>query len=482
MAALAVEELIHVDVYSVAACRQYNALNASVVEAFCQVVTLSNTLVHVVKVAGLVQANCQSHDVTAGHAAVGIVAVAGDLLNLQQNANVGLNGAVFVEVGEVLPEQALIAECQHAAHVSVAVLLSGHGECVAVGEHLGSDLSDGLVSVAFLIHLDEVSVLSPASGIEYQRDVVLMRNAVDFLQVAHGNGLAANRVVGDAGEDQRNVLRTYALNQLLQLLDIHVALERVLLVTAAFRYFPQQGLVVQVTRNGTHLLDVAFGGVEVTIRRNGELLARVTLSKDVANDFHQNGLSCTALLDDKCVRALHLSCAAIEQAAFVLAQINFVHHLLNVAAIGANEVDDLLPVLLAAALEDVAEGVEQNVITGVAAVSLVAEEQACPLMIGHCSGTGVGQHINGQHAGRECELVVMSSLKSALTLLNGDFRKITDCVSKMMGCGYVQRILLAHNKLPPFFWRCCRLCFGGTPVVEEAVYCFLSAWRTAPCL
>ena len=157
------------------------------------------------------------------------------------------------------------------------------------------------------------------------------------------------------------------------------------------------------------------------------------------------------------------SCAAIEQAALVLAQINFVHHLLNVAAIGANEVDDLLPVLLAAALEDVAEGVEQNVITGVAAVSLVAEEQACPLMIGHCSGTGVGQHINGQHAGRECELVVMSSLKSALTLLNGYFRKITDCVSKMMRCGYVQRILLAHNKLPPFFWRCCRLCFGGTP-------------------
>ena len=82
-------------------------------------------------------------------------------------------------------------------------------------------------------------------------------------------------------------------------------------------------------------------------------------------------------------------------------------------------------------------------------------------MIGHCSGTGVGQHINGQHAGRECELVVMSSLKSALTLLNGYFRKITDCVSKMMRCGYVQRILLAHNKitsiflalLPFVFWR-----------------------------
>ncbi len=86
----------------------------------------------------------------------------------------------------------------------------------------------------------------------------------------------------------------------------------------------------------------------------------MTLSKDVANDFHQNGLSCTALLDDKCVRALHLSSAAVEQAAFVLAEIDLVHHLLDVTAIGADQVDDLLPVLLAAALENVAEGVESR--------------------------------------------------------------------------------------------------------------------------
>ena len=39
---------------------------------------------------------------------------------------------------------------------------------------------------------------------------------------------------------------------------------------------------------------------------------------------------------------------------------------------------NLLPVLLAAALEDVAEGVEQNIVAGVAAVSLVAEEQGSP--------------------------------------------------------------------------------------------------------
>ena len=79
---------------------------------------------HVAEVAGLVQTSCQSHDVAAGHAAVGVVAVAGDLLNLDQNADVGLDGAVLVEVGELLPEQTLVAEREHAAHVSVAVLLT----------------------------------------------------------------------------------------------------------------------------------------------------------------------------------------------------------------------------------------------------------------------------------------------------------------------------------------------------------------------
>ena len=279
-----------------------------------------------------------------------------------------------------------------------------------------------------------------------------MSYAVDLAQVAHGYRLAADRVVGDAGEYQRNVLRTNRGDQLLELLDVHVALERILLVRAAFRNFVQQFLVVQVTRNRAHLLDVALGGVEVTVGRNGEYLARMTSSQDLLNDFHQNGLSCTALLDDEGVRTLHLSCAAVEQAAFVLAQINFVHHLLDVAAVGANEVQNLLPVLLAAALEDVAEGVEQNVITGVAAVSLVAEEQGSQLLVGHCGGAGVGQHINGQHAGRECELVPVRCVQSALALLNGCLRKIAYSVCTVLRHCYIQRIVLlvlVHFSLPP---------------------------------
>ena len=76
------------------------------------------------KVAGLVETGGQCHDVPAAHAAVGVVAVAGDLLDLDQHAHVGLDRAVLVEVGELLPEQALVPESQHAAHVGVAVFLA----------------------------------------------------------------------------------------------------------------------------------------------------------------------------------------------------------------------------------------------------------------------------------------------------------------------------------------------------------------------
>ena len=76
-----------------------------------------------------------------------------------------------------------------------------------------------------------------------------MRHAVDLLDVRHGDRLAAYRIVRDAAEYQRHVLRTDALDELLELLNVHIALERVLLVAAAFGYFVQQFLVVQVARD-----------------------------------------------------------------------------------------------------------------------------------------------------------------------------------------------------------------------------------------
>ena len=268
-----------------------------------------------------------------------------------------------------------------------------------------------------------------------------MRHAVYLAQVRHGNGLAADGVVGDAGEDQRYVFGADALDELFELLDVHVALEGVLLISAALGYLIEQRLVVEVAWDGTHLLDVALGGVEVAVGGDGEHLARVPGREDVAHDLHEHRLRRAALLDDEGVGPLHLRGAAVEEAALVLAEVELVHQLLDVAAVGAHEVDGLLPVLLAAALEDVAEGVEKDVVTGVAAIGLIAKEEGGPLVVGHCCCAGVGQHVHSQHPGGECKLVVVRGLKGALALLHGDRGQVADRKGTVARGGYVQRIL-----------------------------------------
>ena len=194
----------------------------------------------------------------------------------------------------------------------------------------------------------------------------------------------------------------------------------------------------------------------------------MTLGQDLLHDLHQDGLSGTALLDDEGVGALHLSSAAIEQAALVLAEIDLVHHLLDVTAIGADQVDDLLPVLLAAALENVAEGIQQHIVAGVAAVGLVAQEQGCPLLVGHSGGTGVRQHIHSQHAGGERKLIPVRSVQSALALFNGSLRKIAHHICAVLRHRHIQgivlRILVHFVYLHNLAFSACF--FGDTPVVE----------------
>ena len=452
MAPLAVEELVHVDIHRVAAGGQNHALDPGLVEALGQILALLHAAVHVTEVAALIQAAGQGHDVPAAHAAVGVVAVAGDLLDLQQHAHVGLDASVLVEVGELLPEQALITEGQHAAHVGVAVLLGGHGEAVAVREHFRGDLGDGFVLIAGLVHLDEVAVLRPAGHVEDQGDVILPGNPVNLLDVAHGDGVAADGVIGDAGEDQGHILGADALDQLLQLVDVHVALERVLLIASALGNLIQQLLVIEVAGDGAHLLDVALGGVEVAVGGDGKDLAGMALGQNLLHNLHQHGLGGPALLDDKAVGALHLRGAAVEEASLILAQVQLVHHLLHVPAVGAHQVDGLLPVLLPAPLKDVAEGIQQDIIAGVPAIGLVAQEEGGPLLVGHGGGAGVGQHVHRQHPGGEGELVVVGGLQGTLALLDGDGGQVADREGEVMGSGNVQGIIrhvLVHFDLPP---------------------------------
>ena len=131
---------------------------------------------------------------------------------------------------------------------------------------------------------------------------------------------------------------------------------------------------------------------------DGENLAGMTGGQNLLHDLHQHRLSGTALLNDKGVGALHLLGAAVEQAALVLAEEQIVHHLLQVAAVGTDQVDALLPILLAAAL----------------------------------GGAGVRQHINGQQASGEGELIPVGGVQGALTLFNSSLGQITHDVRAVL--------------------------------------------------
>ena len=343
----------------------------------------------------------------------------------------------------------------------MAVLLGGHGEAVAVGEHLGSDLGDGLVGIAFLVDLDEVAVLRPAGHVEHEGNIVLLGDLGSLPDGLHGNGLAADGIIGDGGVDQRHVLRTHGLDQLLQLGNIHIALEGILLVHAALGDFVQQLLVVQVAGNGAHLLDVALGGIKVTVGGDGEHLAGMALGHDLLDHFEQHGFRCTALLDDEGVGALQLCGAAVEQTALVLAQVQLVHELVNVGAVSADQVDGFLPVLFAAALEDVTEGFQQHIVALVAAVGFVAQEHGGPLHIGHGGGAGVGEHVHGQHACGEGELIVVGGLQGTFPLLHGDFGDVAGDIGVAAGGLHIQGIFFCHNTCYLQFL------FGDTPVIAD---------------
>ena len=361
----------------------------------------------------------------------------------------------------------------------MTVLLGGHGEGIAVGEHFRGDLRDGLIGVALLVHLDKVAVFRPAGHIEHHRDIVAVGHPVDLLDVVHGNGLPTHGVIRDAAEDQRHILRPHAFNELLQLFDVHVALEGVLLIAAALRDRPQQLFIVKVAWNRAHLLDVALGGIEVTIGGNGEFPAGVTLTQDIPHDLHQHGLRRPALLDDKGVGTLHLGRAAVEEAALVLAEIDLIHHLLHIPAIGADKVNDLFPVFLPAPLENVPERVQQYVVAGVAAVGLVPQEQGGPLLVRHGGGAGVGEHIHRQKAGGEGELIVVCGFQGPLPLLNGNLGNIADSKGKMMGRGNIQRILCVHTSFTSILRVHRTLFFGDTPVGGEPGFPHpLCVWRT----
>ena len=272
-----------------------------------------------------------------------------------------------------------------------------------------------------------------------------MRDTIDLADVCHGDSLTANRIVRDAGEDQRNIFHTDSLNQLLELFNIHIALEGVLLIVPALGNLIEQLLVIQIARHGSHLLDIALCGIKMSVGRNGEDLTGVALRKNFLDYFHQNRLGCASLLNDEAVRALHLCRASVEQTALIFAEVDFIHHFLHIAAVGSHQICDLLPVFFTAALKDITEGIQKHIVSGIASVSLVSKEERRPLLVGHGCCSGIGEHVHCQHAGRKSKFIVVCGLQGAFALLDSDVRDIAHSESAVVRSGNVQGILFRHN-------------------------------------
>ena len=396
--------------------RKDHALDAVFVKTLGQVFALIHPLLQVLNAPALVQSRGQGHDVPAGHSAVRVVAVAGNLLYLQQNSHVRDHVSLRVKVGEILPEQALVPERKDAAHVGVAVLFQAGGKSVAVGKQLFCDGENGFVLITHLVHLDKIAVLGPAGGVQHEGDSVLVGDAAGFPNVGHGNRLSAHRVVGDGGVDQRNIFRAHLLNQGFQLCRVHISLEGILLIDSALRHLPEKLLVKAVAGCGAHLLDVALRGVEMAVGGDGEILTWMALPQDFADHGEQYALSGAPLGHDEGVGALHLGRASVEQSPFIFTEIHFIHHFVNVLAVRSHQIDH--PLLIVPPLEHIPERLHKHIISLVASVGLVPQEHGAPLHVRHGGSAGIRQHIHGQHARRKCKFIVVGGFERPLALLH----------------------------------------------------------------
>ena len=118
----------------------------------------------------------------------------------------------------------------------MSIFLKGCGNHIKVGEHLLCDFTDGLVPIALFIHLNEVTVFCPSCTVHNKWNIVLVCNLGNLSDILHGNSLSAYRVIGNCRINQRNILHTYSLNQLVELINVHISLKRILLIFSALWY------------------------------------------------------------------------------------------------------------------------------------------------------------------------------------------------------------------------------------------------------
>ena len=302
--------------------------HAVFVEQVAQQFHLADAGVELFELGILVEAHGQGVHVAARHAAVGEVTLVHDA------------------VLHRLAVELLVVHGQEAAHVHHAVLLGRNGHQVGVGVDFAYDLLDALVLVAGLAGLDEVGVLGEAGRVDQHRDAVAAAQLGGLADVAHRNGLAAGRVVGDGQHHARDLLLRVRLEHVLQLLQIHFTLERKLLLRVG------RSVDGAVDRMAAAELDVALRGVEMRVARH-----------DVA----------------------------------LLEQGREDHVLGGAALVGRQEVGHA---------EEVVHDLLQPEVGRGAGVALVARHHGRPLAVAHRARARVGQQVDGDLVAAQFEEVV----------------------------------------------------------------------------
>ena len=111
----------------------------------------------------------------------------------------------------------IVMAAEKSADIRQAVFLGAHRGAVGERKHLLRDLQEASFAEARLVFLDEIGIFRIAAGVDNQRNILFLQRLLDRSYILQRNGLAAASVVRDGDHAERNVLRAFRLDQVLEL-------------------------------------------------------------------------------------------------------------------------------------------------------------------------------------------------------------------------------------------------------------------------
>ena len=177
-----------------------------------------------------------------------------------RHAAVGEKSLIDRQPGLELSEHLFVVRGDHPAS-DAGVLPAAHVEDIGLGRHFLDDLGDGLVRVSLFPLPDEIGVLREQAAVQDQDEAVLIADLADLFEVGHGERLPAEKVGRGLHADEPDLVLAPFLDRILELLDVHVPLERM-------RALGFQGLVrVELQADGlAGHFDMGLGRGEMVVR------------------------------------------------------------------------------------------------------------------------------------------------------------------------------------------------------------------------